>query len=193
MKKIAFIIPGFGFSGKEKEYQEIAEFFKEKNIEASIVEIEWKRRVHSQYVEQAFEQIQKQSDKNDEICLLGFSFGAMIALDLASKMKLKNLILCSLSPFFREDMSQIKQWWKNYHGKKRCTEFEKLSFANLARKINCKAFILAGDKEGIEVECRAKDAHKKIAKSELVFLGGVKHDISDERYLGKIGKIISQL
>src|SRR6266567_2790679 len=161
MKRIAFIIPGFGFSGKEKEYQKIAGFFQKRNIEPVIIHIDWKRKTLLDYIKQAKQQIEAKSQKGDEIYLLGFSFGAIAALCLSSEIKLKQLVLCSISPYFKEDMPQIKQQWKNWCGKRRCEAFDNISFSKLAKKIDCKTTILHGDKEGIEVERRAKDANKK--------------------------------
>jgi hypothetical protein len=71
--------------------------------------------------------------------------------------------------------------------------FEKLSFSDIAKKTVCKTIILAGNKEGNEVEHRAKDAKKKIKNSELVFIDGVNHNIADERYLKKIKEIIEKI
>lgn len=193
MNKIAFIIPGLSCPTENKEYQEIALYFKQKRIKPIFVEIDWKRNTHAQYVEQFRKQYGKYINKNNEVYVLGFSFGAMIACISTPELKPKTQILCSLSPFFKEDMPMIKKWWKDYHGKKRCEVFEKLSFDEISKKTKAKTFIIAGDKEGIEVERRAKDAKRKIKNSELIILEGVKHDISDERYLKKIAEIINKL
>ena len=190
MNKIAFIIPGYGCPTKNKEYQEIVGYFKLKKIKPILIEIDWKRNTHLEYVEQFKEQYAEHASKNDEVFVLGFSLGAMISCITAPQLKPKVQILCSLSPFFKEDMPKIKQWWKDYHGKRRCEVFNKLSFAEIARKTKSKTFILAGTKEGVEVERRARAAKEKIRNSKLIILEGVKHDISDERYLKKIAEII---
>lgn len=193
MKKIAFIIPGYGFSGKEREYQKIAEFFRQHKIKPVIVEIDWKRRTMSQYVRQFEDQYFKHAYIGSEIYFLGFSYGAMVACIASARLKPKNQILCSLSPYFKEDMPSIKKWWRSMTGKRRIEEFENLSFAKLAKSISARTILLAGDKEGVEVEKRTKDASRKITGSELFFLNGVKHDISDKRYLEKIKSVIEKL
>lgn len=193
MNKIAFIIPGLGCPIKNKEYQEIAKYFKQKNFKPVIVEINWKRNTHTQYVEQFKKQYTEHVGKDDKVYILGFSFGAMISCISVPELKPDGQILCSPSPFFQEDMPKIKKWWKDYHGKRRCEVFNKLSFANIAKQIKCKTYIIAGNKEGIEVGHRAKDAKKKIKNSELFFLEGVRHDIADRKYLNKIAEIIKVL
>ena len=190
--KIAFIIPGFGYSGKEKEYQKIAGFFKNKDIKPIVIHIRWKRHTFSEYVEEARRQIVSQSALSDELYLLGFSFGAMITFVLSSELRFEKQILCSLSPYFKEDMPKIKKWWRNMLGKRRTEEFEKLSFAKIAQKTDCETTVLYGNQEGVEVERRAVDTGRKIRNSRLVVLAGVRHDISDKRYLVEIENIIKE-
>lgn len=190
MKKVAIIIPGFGYSGKEKEYKKVAGFFAAKGIAPVVADIRWKRRTFSEYLAQFDDEYGKYFKNNKEVYVLGFSFGAMMSSVISSRHKSKVLMLCSLSPYFKEDLPRIKKWWKSWIGKGRLEEFKKLSFTNLAKNIKCKTFILAGNKEGPEVGYRAKDALKKIKNSKLIFIEGVKHDISDSRYLAKIKKVI---
>ncbi|MFA5994157.1 MAG: hypothetical protein WC823_04315 [Parcubacteria group bacterium] len=193
MSKIAFIIPGFGCPTKNKEYQQIAGFFKKKNIKPILIETDWKRNTHLEYVVQFKEQYLRNVDNGDQVYVLGFSFGAMTACITAPELKPTMQILCSLSPFFKEDIPLVKSWWIKYHGKHRKSVFEKLSFSDIAKKTVCKTIILAGNKEGNEVEHRAKDAKKKIKNSELVFIDGVNHNIADEGYLKKIKEIIEKI
>lgn len=47
--------------------------------------------------------------ENDEVYLFGFSLGAMLAFIIAKEVNAKKLILCSLSPFFKEDLKFIKK------------------------------------------------------------------------------------
>ena len=192
MKKIAFIVPGFGNSGKEKEYQKIAGFFEKRNIKPVIARISWKRHTLLQNAQQAREQLAATDLENTKIYLLGFSFGAMKVFLISSEIKIESLVLCSLSPYFKEDMPGIKKWWRNMLGKRRTKEFEGLLFGSFVSKIYCKTTILYGNKEGIEVEKRAEDAQRKIKNSQLIVLGGVRHDISDEVYLDKIEKVINK-
>ncbi len=191
--KTAFIIPGFSESEKNNPaYRKIAGFFKKKDIRPVIVDIEWKRKTMSEYVRQ-FQKIYLEKNQGAEIYFFGFSYGAMIAFISSVEVKPKMQVLCSLSPFFREDFPRIREWWKKYIGKKRLKDFRHISFDALADKIVSDTIILAGNKEGSEVDCRAKDAHKKIKNSRLIIIQNAKHAIQQDEYLAEVKKIISEL
>ncbi len=192
-KKIAFIIPGWSESKKNNfAYNKIAGCFKTKGITPIIVDIEWKNKTMSEYVRQ-FETVYSKNRKDAEIYFLGFSFGAIIAFISSAKLKLKVQILCSLSPYFKEDFPRIREWWKRHIGKKRLADLRKISFSELAKHVSAKTIILAGGKEGKEVNYRAKDAHKRIKNSKLIIIPEVKHEIQQNEYLAEIEKVIDDL
>lgn len=191
MPKVAFIIPGFGYSPKREEYQSIGKFFQQKAIVPIYVEVNWKYSIISDNVAD-FVRLLKET-KADYKCILGFSFGAFIAYLSATQEKVDTLMLCSLSPYFSEDLSNIKDSWKKYTGKKRIEDFEKISNSKLATKINSETYLLFGTKEGPEVERRAKNTYDSLKnKKHLIHIDGAKHKLEDERYLKQIKQIISQ-
>ena len=146
----------------------------------------------SEYVEQ-FNKIYNESKKGSEIYFLGFSFGAMIAFISSVKLKPKVQILCSLSPYFKEDFPFIREWWKRYIGQARLADFHKTSFNELSKKISIKTIIIAGDKEGKEVDRRVKDANKKIKNSQMIIIPKAKHRIQQDEYLAEIKRVIKSL
>ena len=76
MNKVVYIIPGFGYSTRQKAYKEIAKYFKSKGIKPIPVNISWKYKVMSDYIE---EFMKKYKDgKNNKVYIIGFSFGAFI-------------------------------------------------------------------------------------------------------------------
>ncbi len=191
MSKIVYIIPGFTEKVGSKGYRQTIKFFKSKNFKVIPIKISWKHKVMSDYVNQFFCQLSHK--KSDEVCLFGFSFGAMIALISAIKIKPKILFLCSLSPYFREDLKFLKESWKNSIGKKRIEDFKKFSIQELTKDITCKTLLIAGQKEPEELHKRVGDAYKKIKKSELFIVSGAKHKISQKEYIEKLHEIILNL
>ncbi len=193
MRKIAFIILGYNQNKKNvPAFGKIESFFQAKNFQTVMVDIDWKYKTLSDYVAQ-FEKIYLENvKKDDQICFLGFSLGAMIALISSEKLKPKFQILCSLSPYFKEDLPRIKNWWKVFWGKRRMEDFAKFSLNKLAKNIPTKTIILAGDKEDWEVEIRAKEARQKIRNSQLIFIPNAKHDIGQTEYLTEVERIISE-
>lgn len=191
MNKIAFIIPGYGHSSKTRGYSEIAKIFKQDGIKPVIINIKWSRRTLTDHIKQFL----KQAEKYDleKVYCLGFSFGAMISFAISNKIKPELQILCSLSPYFREDLPHLKKSWLNYFGKKSIAELKKYSAKEIAKNTPCKTILLAGTREGKEIEKRAKEVHKIIKNSKLVFVEGSKHDIANKNYFAEIRKIISAL
>lgn len=188
MNKVVYIIPGFTESTNLNEYKQIVKIFKSHNFKVIPITITWKFKTMSNYVEEFLSQLSHK--KTDEVYLFGFSFGAMIAFISASKIQTKMIYLCSLSPYFKEDLKFLKKSWKNYIGKKRFDDFKNFSFNKLSKIINCKTILLLGDKEPIEVNKRVNDANKKIKNSELFIGNNTKHDISQKEYISKLSEII---
>lgn len=190
MKKI-FIIPGFRHSSNQKEYLDVADIFKKKGFEPMIVNIKWKYTVFNQWVEQFWKSFKQ--EKDDEIVLLGFSYGAMIALVAATKIKPTNLVLCSLSPYFSEDIPKLKRSWLQSIGKKRVNDFSDLNFEEISKQVKCKTYLLIGEKESKKypgLELRVLEAHKEI-KSKLIRMTNVDHNIGQKEYLETIDKLFS--
>jgi esterase/lipase len=144
----------------------------------------------SDYVEEFLGQLSHK--KNDEVHLFGFSLGAMIAVIAADKIKPKGLLLCSLSPYFKEDLKYVKKSWRDYMGKNRMSDFKNFSFQDLVGKINYKIVLVVGGREDKTLIKKAKNTHKKVKNSEL-FIIDAGHDISNKNYKNKIFEISKSL
>jgi pimeloyl-ACP methyl ester carboxylesterase len=191
--KIAYIIPGYGQSyKKQKGYDKIADFFKEAGIKPIHIEIDWHSKnpdPFKYYVDQFLKQYKK--PENSKVYVLGFSFGAIIAFLSEPKTRSTALILCSLSPYFSEDLPKLPKtwqgWWKkNFDG----SDF---SFNKLVPKITTKTFLIVEDGAGLEVQRRARSARRMIGNSSLFMAKGVKHNISQKEYLIQVKKVIQEL
>jgi esterase/lipase len=188
--KVVYIIPWFKTNPKESWFQVTWDFFEYKDIMPIFVDIKWKRCIMSQYVEQFKKQI---LNPNDEIYILWFSFWAIIALLVAREMNIKELFLCSLSPFFKEDYKYLKKWWISMNWKNRNEELRKLSFDEVAKNIKCKTNILYWEKEWIEIERRSILAVKKIKDSIIYKIPNTRHNINERKYLETLEWIINKI
>jgi len=189
MKKVAYIIPGFGESIKEKPYSQISSFFIKNGINPILIKINWKYRVMSNYIKQ----FKKQAKIKNPNYIFGFSFGAIIALICANEIKPKKLILCSLSPYFKEDLLKLKPSWIKLSGKRQLEDLKNYSFNKISKKIKSKTILIYGDKEGKETKIKSREANQKIKNSELIVISNARHDISQKIYLDKIKEVISKL
>lgn len=193
MKQAAYIIPGHMESHLTKRgYDKIAKLFEARAIEPIHVEINWKNKKSvsfTDYTEQFLKLYKKQKDT--EVFILGFSFGAMIAFLVASKIKPKALILCSLSPYFEEDLKNLKpawlKWWQKH------SVGDDYSFIKLASSITSKTYLIVGEEEHKSCLIRTKDAKRKLLNSHLFVAKGAKHNVGQMEYLETIRKVISRL
>jgi esterase/lipase len=192
MRKLAFIIPGGHQSAKSKPYKDIANFFQQRGIKPILVEINWERTTLSDNIEQFMKQFRKY--KADEVYVLGFSWGAMIAFISSQETKPKLQILCSLSPYFREDLPFIKHQWRTGVGKHRMNDFKNYSFDKISRKVKNETILLFGSKEPKQVYRRNRLAFKKLrCKKKIIFIKNAKHDIRQKEYLTAVKKVIEKI
>ncbi len=190
MGKVAYIIPGFTESNKQIAYKQIASYFKSKGIKPIPVNVSWKYKTLSDYIEQFF-RIYEKNDGN-EVYLLGFSYGAMISFVASTKIKPKMQILCSLSPWFKEYLPYMKRYYK-MQGKRRLEDHKNYSFEELSKNVTSKTIILVGDSEIKECMGIAKDVNKKIKNSKLIMIKNGKHIIAQKEYQDALEDIISKL
>jgi hypothetical protein len=189
-KPIVYIIPGFKHSPQKKEYQVIADLFKAKNFDVVLVAIDWKYKTVSQWVEQFLTKYYK--NENRKKYFFGFSYGAVISFVASTKVDVEGQILCSLSPYFNEDLAGLFKSWKRMIGKRRIEHFKELKMADLAPLVKAETFLLYGTHEGKFIELRAKDTYEKLkCKKSLIAVLGSKHDIGNSEYVKQIEKVIS--
>lgn len=185
--KKVYIIPGYNESARQDCYVEIAALFEQRNITAIPVSIHWKYRTFSNYVSQLLLQIQ--TTEHTPI-LFGFSFGAMVAFLASLLVSPEKLYLCSLSPFFKEDLLTAGDESVQVLGKKRTREMQKISLTERAAAITCPTTLLVGSEEDPAVIQRTKNASKLINHAELHIVEGATHSLSDPAYFNTLKKII---
>ena len=190
MAKVVYIIPGFTEDTNMEGYQRVMKFFKTHNVIPIPVKISWKYKTMSDYVNQFMDQYK---ETQDEVYLFGFSYGAMIALISAIKIRPRKLFLCSLSPFFKEDLKYLKKSWKKLYGKKRLDDFKNFSFNDITKQLKCEVVLFAGSKEYLDVIRRVNDASRKLKNSKLIIAKGARHDILQDEYSQSLKQYIFQL
>ena len=144
--KTFFIIPGFRQKATDKQFVWLKKFLIEKSFKVILVPITWERKVMSDYVIE-FEDFYNKH-KGDENYILGFSYGAVITFITAQKLQPKKIFLCSLSPDFKEDLKNEKQWILNYIGKKRTIDAITRSGDSIAKNLTVPTIVFYGEKEG---------------------------------------------
>ncbi len=192
-KERVFIIPGYTENVDMPSYQRVMEMFRARGSESIGIRIDWKYRTMSDYVAQFVAQYEAASSVGD-VALFGFSFGALIALIAATQIRPapSQLYLCSLSPYFSEDLPALPAWWKRSLGKHRMADFEGRSFASLVPRVQSRVTLVAGSKEPVSVHVRAADAVAKLRNARLVTAEGARHNLGQKEYLEAVRQIIEK-
>lgn len=133
--------------------------------------------------------------RRKEKFILGYSYGAMIALLTSTKIRTSGLILCSLSPYFREDITRKRVKFSDLPEEMQ-DDFYRLSCKNLVKKVKTKHVVmLYGDKESKTLIRRVSETFTQftLKKKLLLSVKKTEHDISDKRYLHTIDFAAQQL
>ena len=183
-KKVFYLIPGLGEKGTELGYKELVVAAKLFGFRVVIIKPDWRVPLMSDLIRRSLRKIDADVKKNkpDHVTIFGFSFGAFIAVIIASKRKLLpiDLILCSLSPYFNEDIEYLPENWKKELGNDRIKDFSKHFFPK-GLKINTQIFV--GKKEWPLIIKRAKLAYKLfVGKKNLILISGAVHDFNKTNY-----------
>lgn len=193
-EKTIFIIPGYRHVPSQKAYQSLSEILKSEGYEPILVTIPWRKTTISENTEYFIKTYNKSKTKRNYI--LGFSFGAMIAFLAATKISVDGLILCSLSPYFQEDLPQKKRFSHSPIQADRYEDFSKLHFATLVKKLKVKKIhLLYGSKEARSLIRRVNDAFEQINLEEKYIqrIKATDHNIGDKRYLQSIHQVAQKL
>jgi len=191
MSKTIFLIPGFKTQMPDSHYEWLVSYLQSKNYDVKSVPVIWNYRTVTQNSKEFLNFYN--ANISTENYILGFSYGAAIALMTAGETKAKEIILCSLSPDFKEDVGAMPKWLKNYIGKNRYADTRTRSAHKLAKSIDTKLIILYGEKEGIDypqLKKRSEETAKLAANSELIVVDNSPHDISFPSYQTAIKKVI---
>lgn len=186
-----YIIPGFTHTGNEPGYKKTAALFRKKGYTPIIFHPAWKRKTVTDVAVDFLNFYEQKKHAHTKFSLLGFSFGAIIALITAGKIHPEKLFLCSLSPYFSEDLPNIPGWWKKFIGKRRVDDFSALSCKRLCALISSKTHIFVGEIEITrypQLLIRAAHPHTLIKLSELTVIPKAKHDIGQKEYLQAISE-----
>lgn len=179
-----FIIPGFKHTPTTKAYKELARMLKKDGYRPILVTLPWKQTTISQNTNLFLKKYKKITTRKKYI--LGFSFGAMVAFIASTKVNSSGLILCSLSPYFKEDLRSVK---KSYVSEIMKEDFATLHCKTLAKQVKAKQILmLYGALETRSLKNRVTNAFDQIESTHkyLFQIKATEHDLGDKRYLHTI-------
>jgi esterase/lipase len=189
MTKTIFLIPGFKTQIADARYQWLVSYVKSKDYVVYPVPIVWNNRTVTQNAQEFIDFFESKNIQNSYI--LGFSYGAVIALTTATKTAPKKLILCSLSPDFLEDAAAMSDWHKSYIGDRRYADVATRSAVELTTSLQSNTVLFCGEKEGADypqLQIRSQETAKLAQYAKLIMVENAPHDISFPTYRAAIQK-----
>lgn len=178
MKPNLFIIPGFGESTNDAPYR----YLKEKlrgDFHILTYTPKWQYSTANSWINDAKKMLSIIDTSNTIV--ISFSLGAYIALNTSSIYKFKKNILCSISPFFKEQIHYMPKDAKLFLGKKRMIDFENRTIPSSIKSPS--VFLFGSNDWAVGINEAKKLAKKYRASFELI--DDASHELTDA-YLEKI-------
>lgn len=191
MSKTFFIIPGFKSQATDRQYHWLVRFLKKNDFTIKLVPVTWDRQVLTQNAADFLAYFA--ANKSDENYVLGFSYGAVIALMTASQTKPERLYLCSLSPDVAEDAQAMPQWLRNYIGKKRFADTSTRSGRDLAKVLTSVTYVFYGEGEAKAyppLRKRSIETVRYARQASLVEVPEASHQIDHPNYQKALMNVI---
>ncbi|PJE74314.1 MAG: hypothetical protein COV01_02345 [Candidatus Taylorbacteria bacterium CG10_big_fil_rev_8_21_14_0_10_41_48] len=124
--KRIYIIPGYGETTRRKPYMKLAQIASDLGYEVTKINPDWAGGLMTDWVKSFVEKTH--GSKYENSLVIGFSFGAVIAILGAQQTRFRKIILCSLSPYFSEDIKDLPpEVWDTF-GNKHKVDFKKHPF-----------------------------------------------------------------
>lgn len=185
-----FIVPGFRQKISDPVWQQVKSLAENFFAKVVMFQPDWNYNTLADLVKE-FDHL-RQKHTGPQI-VLGFSFGAMIAYLSSINLSTQATILCSLSPYFAEDIPYLRPWWNLAVGKRRIAVFQETLFSKLAAQNNGNYYLLVGEKEVTQCHARYQDALKRLMNVQGTIVPGAGHDISAQNYLDSLSDLFPTL
>ncbi len=188
--KTAFLIAGFSMNrtAADERYDGLRKAIARKGYKVIPVPFVWNYTTVARYADKfvAF----YDQHKSDYNVVIGNSYGAMAAFLAAPRTMPDKLLLCSLSPFFKEDTAKTTEAYRlKTFGKKRNDAMAHLSAKQIAKAVNrtgTKVVMLYGEEEKTlypHLVERVKSTAKDLTNAELVEIPGAPHPFHEPVYV----------
>lgn len=159
-------IPGKGTSRANYPYDKILRKIQRRGHNTQFCHMNWPRSaVVGDWLDQA-RPAYAQCDPSQTI-VVGFSIGAMLAFLLAAQQPPAGLVLCSVSPYFAEDLSLVPMRWIRQLTPERHASFKKLYFDDVAPAITCPTRLVIGGREPDWAQQRTQKASAALPGGDI--------------------------
>jgi esterase/lipase len=184
-KPLVFTVHGFG-RNRSHEFDSLATYLKKKKYEVVQFDMydikDANDANYKEWIKKAENALEHAMKKNNNIIILGFSMGGVIASYLASVFKVHSLILCA--PAFEYlDLSKVTNLFKKSDqpgpSSKQYQTFTKIvsQYKESISHVDCPVLFIHGANDEVISYSSSAHAYKKIKhdKKRLIYLEGAKH------------------
>jgi hypothetical protein len=196
--KTAFLIRGYRLNSTaaDPEYDGLRDVIAAKGYRVVPADITWNRKTVSAFAKKFIELYER--EKSEYSVVVGGSFGAMVALVSAPETMPDELILCSLSAYFSEDLGLYEEkYLLRRFGHRRVQDLKTLSADEFARRVNdgvTRTVLMHGEKEEISssnLVDRVKDTASKLERVQVVRVPNAGHKNREPEYIAGLKKVLS--
>ena len=187
---IALIIPGMNQTNSTPGYDSIGAFYKTMGILPVYIDVDWRSVGFKKLSRTAFQidTMIQDSFPRSRMYLFGFSFGAVISLKLSQLLHAQKIILCSMSPLFKEDRAYQIFPFKQLSGF--FLDFSSNGLSYAASKETC-VYFLYGDHDNFLInKAIIQNRKSSFTCNETILIKNARHDISGRAYLTAISHLI---
>ncbi len=193
MKKI-FLIPGFLHTLDAQQYKWMEPYFCSIGYDVMRYDVPWEGQVQSDDII-GFKKFYYENKSDHFNVILGFSFGAMIAMISSVELVPDELHICSLS-YFKEDLHVVTCEDIDKVGVDRIENMKKFSGKEIAQSISTSKVVLYGGELELadwpQYKVRFDETAKIIACAKKIIIKDAHHDIGNENYISAIKKNITR-
>jgi hypothetical protein len=191
--KIVLIIPGMGQNDSFAGYHLIGKYYGKRDIIPVYVNINWKVvGLHNVSITASrIYSMLNETFPNSEVYLFGFSFGAAIACELSKSLHADHILLCSMSPLFKEDHTYQIFPFKQLQWIIALGSGHLLSYSgNRGERIT----FLYGEHDSFLINSAIiRYRRSSFAYSETIIVKNARHNISEREYLAAIENVVQRM
>ena len=182
MKKTLSISPGFDESTKDKPYQQIAAFARSVGYDVVLYTPKWSHATPSDWIAGFQEKLP--AVESEKSTVFGFSFGAFVAINAATRFSFSQILACSLPPFFKGDIPDIEPSTRTFLGKRRMADLEKYAFP--AKQGTPITFMNGTEEDAEDIEKSDQYCAQWSGKKKRILVDHAEHDLETGDYLKAI-------
>lgn len=187
--RTAIVVPGFGENGRSRAYVAVARCLRRAGWRVVLCVPKWSRRTADDWLAHVLLACRREARRGGKLAGFGFSAGAMALYRASGQVRFERLWLCSVSPFFAEDVPLLPPFVWKVLGARRKAAFQRA--VPPTKPLVGRSWVAFGEGEWKLVAGRARRVARHLS-GEMEAVPGAPHDIGHPSYLAAAEKAIKR-